>query len=672
MFFLSYLITYIISNSFSNALFFAGEPFDGSFQLFNGLKRLSLNEVIGKDFFAFHGNGTLLLHYPLYVIFGSNLFSSEFVRWILSLSVFNFLNFFMFRSIKISKYYSIVLTLIFSFIAVSFNFDSVYLPINSLLGIRTLLPLLLIVVLYNKQSYFQKLSNDKNFIKRNFFEIIVSIFCALSLYTSTEQGISIIIACLVTIFFLHPTKVRLLNRVKSILSIIIITIITLLFVSFIFSGKDFFNALKFNFIEVPTDQYWYFGNYPQYFVKNLSELFVDLRLIYRVLIAIILILFTYSFKSKTKSINNFESFGINVLLIYGMLSSLIPYLGIPNFNYSDNLFRIILFVIIYLVIKVITYKLKDVIYIFSGPGLKIVTILILLFCFTSFEMEKNLPKLSLQVLKYQNYSPTSEKILGSVIEDSYIKYIWGDAFSIIKDCNVYSFYTTLIEAKNNCVSNNKVDYIIHTLGKDLRNNAYVNFINQKPKYFLNPNREGFLFGEWLEIQHWDIIEEVLLNYSLYSKTPLLNFWTRNSNSWVFANTLNKDWSLNTINTTGDIVIPFNWDDEEALHVISITVEYDIKNKLELLPYIKNMTRYELIPDGDINSKYHIALPPYNKSSSFPIITKGKSGNIVISKYVLPFGSFQDFKINNVSYSKLPNYANKEALKIFTVPYNSNK
>lgn len=65
-------------------LLFKSMPMDGAFQLYNPLQSLEAGQIIGRDFDFFHGIGTLYLHYPAFVAFGSDLWASEMSRKLMS------------------------------------------------------------------------------------------------------------------------------------------------------------------------------------------------------------------------------------------------------------------------------------------------------------------------------------------------------------------------------------------------------------------------------------------------------------------------------------------------------------------------------------------------------------------------------------------------------------
>src|SRR5437868_1717422 len=56
----------LIASASITAHFFDGYFANGSFQLFDPLRRIAAGQVPGRDFMVFHGIGALLVHYPLF------------------------------------------------------------------------------------------------------------------------------------------------------------------------------------------------------------------------------------------------------------------------------------------------------------------------------------------------------------------------------------------------------------------------------------------------------------------------------------------------------------------------------------------------------------------------------------------------------------------------------
>jgi hypothetical protein len=75
-----YILVFVIFATLAalgNGLAMDSYAANGTFQLYNPLRRLLDGEVLARDFPFFHGVGVPLLHFPLFYIMGHNLFAVE-------------------------------------------------------------------------------------------------------------------------------------------------------------------------------------------------------------------------------------------------------------------------------------------------------------------------------------------------------------------------------------------------------------------------------------------------------------------------------------------------------------------------------------------------------------------------------------------------------------------
>lgn len=67
---------------------FDGPLYNGAFQHFNVLRRIAAGQTGGIDFQFFHGLGIPYLHYPLFRLFGGDLYASEATRYLINLAAY--------------------------------------------------------------------------------------------------------------------------------------------------------------------------------------------------------------------------------------------------------------------------------------------------------------------------------------------------------------------------------------------------------------------------------------------------------------------------------------------------------------------------------------------------------------------------------------------------------
>jgi len=134
-----YILVFVIFATLAalgNGLAMDSYAANGTFQLYNPLRRLLGGEVLARDFPFFHGVG--VLHFPLFYIMGHNLFAVEVAKLLVSPILFLVSSFFLFWAYFRNVKKSIFATSIFTIISID-AIDAIWAG-NSLLGLRTTFP----------------------------------------------------------------------------------------------------------------------------------------------------------------------------------------------------------------------------------------------------------------------------------------------------------------------------------------------------------------------------------------------------------------------------------------------------------------------------------------------------------------------------------------------------
>lgn len=179
-------------DSLNHILNFNGPAANGAFQLMNPLTRLANGEVLGRDFQFFHGSGVVLVHYPLFEIFGKGLFGAEMSRWFTSVILFFMsgllLCFAWFGRINFQSISKSVLAFIVLFLITS-SLTEVILPSNSLLGVRTTMPIVIACVLLARPLFQNKrLQIFSHSI--SVYYVIIGLLLSFAVLCGTEHGIA--------------------------------------------------------------------------------------------------------------------------------------------------------------------------------------------------------------------------------------------------------------------------------------------------------------------------------------------------------------------------------------------------------------------------------------------------------------------------------------------------
>lgn len=293
---LSVLTFSIAIAALNSALLFDGFAANGAFQLMNPLRRLAAGEFIGHDFNFFHGVGVPLLHVPFYYLFGQGLFGSEIARWIVSPSVFllsAFCFFYVFKKRFLFALTAAVATTVLAMHIMPF----LVLPLTSLLGVRSVVPVLLLAVMLKQASLKRSLLPRHPLLKHiSLYEVLVSVLLALGLVCGTEFGVAAILGFFIasTLYATEASSLR--ERLYSSIRVVgLLAVATLVFLTIITGGTPL-QPLRFALNEIPVDQFWYFGVPPNNFLHSgniVTVILHDGRLLVMLAMALIASILVY-------------------------------------------------------------------------------------------------------------------------------------------------------------------------------------------------------------------------------------------------------------------------------------------------------------------------------------------------------------------------------------------
>ena len=299
-----------LSSSMFNSVNFSGFAADGPFQIYNPLRRLAAGQIIGRDFQFFHGIGIPLFNYPLFHLLGSNVFASEFTRWILSYLTFISTAFIFFK-VTLRSYRNTIIATSLALL-ITLPLADVIFPSNSLVGIRSTVPIIFasVYLLNIKRTFLVK------YIKIELRLLVLGILAALSIIMGTEQGFALIAGyCISELLIFRKDLMAATIRIGSFL-LILFTSLLLLF-TVITHGHPLI-PLKY-MIDASRDQSWYFGVDPQDFLswhRIITQLTVPFMMyVYELLgLAVALLIINRKFR-----LIDFQKQRVYVLLvIYGL------------------------------------------------------------------------------------------------------------------------------------------------------------------------------------------------------------------------------------------------------------------------------------------------------------------------------------------------------------------
>ncbi|MDH3324984.1 MAG: YfhO family protein, partial [Candidatus Peregrinibacteria bacterium] len=305
--------------------------------------------IPGKDFFYFHGLGTLMINVPIFSILGKTLQAEEVSKYVMSF----FLPFIASLCLLLSLRIKPVLVLLFSMLLIPLSaklgYTALYHPGNSLIGVRTFFTLLFVAGILH---VLPKIEEKR---RHQVYSILGGFGVAGTLFFSVEKGIGALIGfLLVSVLFQQPWKEYFKN-----LTIFLGTFFVSTFLVFwIFAGSYFWENITYALIDIPKDQFWYFGGYPNEFFYTIKQLFgrVGKKTLWALFYAFLLAFMVIRLHRKKKDI---YLRNLLLFLIFWGLFSLIALCGMFIDTYLIPLIAVEVLIAFYLGIKILKKHYKD-------------------------------------------------------------------------------------------------------------------------------------------------------------------------------------------------------------------------------------------------------------------------------------------------------------------------
>jgi hypothetical protein len=330
----------LVITMLSHTLNFDGFAANGAFQLMNPLRRLAAGEAIGNDFSFFHGVGVPLIHLPFYYLFGQGLFGSEIARWLVSPALFMgsvFVFFYVLRRRFVFAFSMTALVTIVGMQVVPF----LVLPLTSLLGVRSFVPVILMALMLKQAALRRPVSQKYTWTRKiDLYEVLVGLLLALGFLCGTEFGVAAVIGfvlanTLYRVDALPSWRARFYStaRILAASGVLLLALLTL-----ITRGTPL-EPIIFALKEIPADQFWYFGVPPNNFLHlgNVADTFTgDGKLLVMLLVAVIAAVLVF-FVHRLKVYRDYTQ-----AFIFGLLAgafAMVSMLGYYNNSEASALTR---------------------------------------------------------------------------------------------------------------------------------------------------------------------------------------------------------------------------------------------------------------------------------------------------------------------------------------------
>jgi hypothetical protein len=652
VFFLAGLSGFIVIDALYHGTHMDTYAANGTFQLYNPMRRLAEGQIIGHDFPFFHGVGVPLLHYPLFILLGQNVFAAEtakiFVSSFLFLASTAVFFYVFFRNVK----KMLAATALFAVISI-FYIDIIY-PGNSLVGLRSTFPIFVAAaLLWKTKRTFQiwKYSIASN-------ELLAVVLIALAVVCGTEQGVAAIIAYLAmkTVVYIRHTTVKWRVVLNLTIEATLIALLIFIMLSIITLGHAG-DALRYAFIDIPADQGWYFGTPPNNYLtwNTLVPQLLDPQL-RAISLVIILGFITAGLAIYKKVASSTERRVYSFLLTYGIIvfaagitgyfapaSQLIP---------LERVAGLILVAVVFQLLwserlwnrggKKHKKPVLDYTRVAATGLLCILTVLIGINGYYRWIGLNDFP--IKDVLVTANVARQSDDYYAA-------SPAWKARLNSFKSfinpgSSLWSTYTGLYDSQNGMLSSASggEDYIIHALGDDRRKAYEQDFIKQRPEYVTTLKPTYFIYEEWLWSRHWSFYNQLLTNYEIKTENDSHILWKLDRHPQPQVAT------FQTLTPQDDTYkLPANNTDSVA--IFEVRIRYKAGSIIPLKA-ANRLPRY-LIEFHDMSAlRYPVSLPGQQTEWTFPVILMPGESHASFTKkadWLLPIGSLT---IENVQFKSV--------------------
>ena len=576
---------------------------DGPYQLFNPLRRIAAGQRGGVDFQFFHGIGVPYLHYPLFALWGKDYHASELTRHVLTLFLYPMGYLAVFAAATRRFAPTLWLTAGALMLTDLFGLTALAMPGNSLMGVRAAAPFVLFAVLLGG-------------LRSRWEAVAAGGLAGAALVLGTEHGVASI-ALLGTVWVGraiagHPAG-RLWWPVVAAVACVVTCGGFLLAVGGTTGATA---ALRYGFVELPNDQFWYFGGQtPGTITRSVWGLLSDPTLMTHLGVAVALAVLVVSWARRAA---NGAAHGPVFLggLAYGAVAS-IGHLATPNPTYLAALARIELAILLVLGWRAVVYLAAHpemgpavvgfgraaaagflAVGVLAGPTR------------VSPSSAVTLPREVRAVRAAWSAFPVPHAYSAQQTQahiGEMVRAIDADraASGVTRPPVIWSTYAGLLEAHYG-VFHPDADYIIHALGPDRRAGYLAAFRAARPDYVCTFRRAYWgSYEEWLQQTTWPFYEEVARNYEVLTRTWAGVLWRRRSGPWRTDATVAETNYTPPYDDGFPIQRPAGASDTDPLIV---EIRYETSAPLASVPVIGKLPRYFLAFVDSGNTDI-VTLPP---------------------------------------------------------------
>ncbi|ULL19025.1 hypothetical protein DVH26_34115 [Paenibacillus sp. H1-7] len=591
IFFIGYLLIILIIclNFAFNRIYFSDfYPANGDFQNYNGYRRLLEGQTPFKDFFYYLGLGPLYINSIPLLFLGNNFTNSLFVTNFITSSMFAISAYVVSRCNSLSKNKSILFALVLLLAACNYSgfgiiseffkrydFLDYVQPGNSDRMVRAFLPFLFVIifVVSSKLKTRNKLFNH-TYSKSIGFGLLLG----SGISWSNDFGISAFISGSFIMLLLNSRMDK-----KSLYNILLYFIGCItgcyLLVNILTFG-NFTEWFEYNFLGVAQYQFWYYATGYQSKLLILSDLPINLELIF---CSLFILYYSVKILKKKHTIND-------IYLLFLFLTALTA-----GYAYAANSEKPGLFWPVYMILFISVFSILMNKIPFNNMRMSlilntlfIVSGLLLTFSHLNETIDKQNNTREIFIPKLNGYLSQYGKELDVATN------------KLIKNNSVFSTYASALEVMSDQYQPTGMDYIIHVLGDKYREEYLEKFHSFQPEFVTTMREDFFPYELWVKRANWFFYREFLSSYKAEAVTPYSIIWRKQHNNTAINDEIQYQIEQKSDNSV-EIVIKTDSKLNNAIADLSISYQSNWNSK-RIIGY--GLRKIVSVQDGWSSEKFN--------------------------------------------------------------------
>jgi hypothetical protein len=592
---------------YNELLLFKSMPTNGAFQLFNPLKRLADGDVLGRDFDYFHGPGALWAHYPVFALFGGDLWASEVSRKFMSLLAFAVCFVACAAAWRIPCYFAAFAACGVLVAGETFLLGSGAISGGSEVGLRSTLPALALPLIVLAARRFPSVGIPK------VFHSLLGALLGTSFFIATEQGLAAIGVYGLVLLALPLAGKGMLARLAWPVWMGIVAILVYLLLATAASGGQPGRILDYALKDLPGEQFWYFGAPPNPIPRFPAIFWHTKILIGFWLPAVLALVEIFRLRIRRKSDAKVPMDSLIVFALLGM-SMVVQILHLASYSHYQSIStRNCGLVAMLWLFRLTTehprsepsflsqlHVLRLPKWIVAGSIGTVAVVLILL---------------GIRLQSKRERESSGVRHAGMTLSKD-----WASDLSVweslgARGSSVAGTYRSLIDDIER-TSFRGPDYIIHALGS--RRAQFLQSLQQAaPDYFHTLHPAFSEYEAWIQLRHWDVYRHLIQFYQPVSASEYHVFWRRKNQPRI-PEALSGN--LEAIEKDGEWATPAN---SGRSCVYTTRVRYSVVNPLGRIPLAGKLPRFLLarnvVTAESRVSQIPASLPPGEQEWEFPMI-----------------------------------------------------